>query len=329
MAINLNGFVTWLTGWFYKKEEVNTLLNAKVNQNQGQAGMNVVTDSNGNITVENKPTIPDITGKADKTGGVQQITDNNAHSNIGTTANATQGQINTAIDNKISELSSINAIEVVSVLPDPVTEENMGKLYIISENGKVNVYYAVRSGTSPNYSYSFHKMDTDILDDLNIDWSEILNNPFANNTPSDFANAVHQHSASQVVDSNAHTHIGTARNDTQSTINTAIDNEINNIKQSLQARKVFYYTDPRDIPTSLGNTNYEALYIINDIYSQNPTNELRLYYWTDDETTPYADWVLKYITLAKQDDIITSIALVPKNTDANGKIIFYTGDEPT
>lgn len=40
------------------------------------------------------------------------------------------------------------------------------------------------------------------------------------------------------------------------------------------------------------------------------------------------DNYLNSALIGKQDEI-TSIELVPKSTDANGKIIFYTGDEPT
>ena len=68
MAINLNGFVTWLKGWFYEKSEVNTLLNSKVNEQQGQANKNVVTSSTGVITLEDKPVIPDVSGKIDTAG---------------------------------------------------------------------------------------------------------------------------------------------------------------------------------------------------------------------------------------------------------------------
>lgn len=47
--------------------------------------------------------IPDVSTKADKSGGASQITDPNAHSNLGTSANATQSQINTAIDSMIGQ----------------------------------------------------------------------------------------------------------------------------------------------------------------------------------------------------------------------------------
>ena len=52
-------------------------------------------------TVDTTSYVSDVSGKADKTSGASQITDPNAHSNIGTSAGATQAQINTAIDSLI------------------------------------------------------------------------------------------------------------------------------------------------------------------------------------------------------------------------------------
>ena len=52
-------------------------------------------------TIDTTSYVSDVSGKADKTGGVSQITDPNAHSNIGTSAGATQSQINSAIDSLI------------------------------------------------------------------------------------------------------------------------------------------------------------------------------------------------------------------------------------
>ena len=55
--------------------------------------------------------------------------------------------------------------------------DTMHKLYIVSEDNKVNVYYTEQSGTGSSATYSWHKMDTDILDELSIDWSDIQNKP--------------------------------------------------------------------------------------------------------------------------------------------------------
>ena len=105
-----------------------------------------------------------------------------------TNLNSVLGSIDTAIGN----LSSIQAIQIVTTLPT-ASSSTMGKLYIISENAKVNVYYTEQSGTGSSATYSWHKMDTDILDELSINWSDIQNNPFSSASPSDYATSSHTH----------------------------------------------------------------------------------------------------------------------------------------
>lgn len=212
------------------------------------------------------------------------IIDGNAHSNIGTSANARQGVINTAIDTAIGNLQSIKAIEVVTTLPT-ASSSTMGKLYIISENSKINVYYTITDGQL----FEWHKMDADILDELSISWNDITGKP------STFTPASHTHgnitnegkvgtntyankilvtgsggvvtiastiSTLSILEAVAHTNIGTRASTTQAEINNAIDTVIGGLK-------------------------------------------------TD-----------------KQDEI-TSIVLIPKTDDASGRIVFYTGDEPS
>ena len=102
----------------------------------------------------------------------------NTYTNISNTltANSTQSDINDAINTVIGTLQSIRAIEIVTTLPT-ASSSTMGKLYIISENGKVNVYYTKQSGSS----YSWQKMDADILDELEISWNDVTGKPtFAN-----------------------------------------------------------------------------------------------------------------------------------------------------
>ena len=191
--IHIGGVVTWLKGWFYDKGDVDAIANSKANLNQGQANKNVVTNGSGEITVEDKPVIPsDISNLTDTTGviptDVSDLKDSNSHSNIGTSANATQADINTAIDTAIGNISSIDAIQVVSVLPT-ASSSTMGKLYIISENSKINVYYTEQDGSS----YSWHNMDSDILDELSIDWNDITNKP------STFTPSNHTHNDTDVM----------------------------------------------------------------------------------------------------------------------------------
>ena len=121
-----------------------------------------------------------------------KVKDSNAHTHLSTSANATQAEINTAIDTAISNLSSINAIQIVSTLPT-ADATTMGKLYIISESNKINVYYVESTTTGGTTTYSWHKMDADILDDVTVDWTDIQNNPFSSASPSDYAGSTHSH----------------------------------------------------------------------------------------------------------------------------------------
>ena len=171
MATIVKDIVNWLKQWYYTEAEVDTLVGGLQTQINNKADSTTVSSLSTTVGT-----------KADKTGGVAQITDANAHTNIGTSANATQGAINTAIDSVIGSLSNIRAIQIVSSLPT-ASADTMGKLYIISENSKINVYYTEQSGSS----YSWHKMDTDILDELTISWNDIQNKP------SSFTPSAHTH----------------------------------------------------------------------------------------------------------------------------------------
>ena len=271
--------------WFYNKSTMDTYLANKANSSH----------THGNITNDGKvgaaAAKPLITG----TGGVVQagsfgttagtfcqgndsrlsnartptahnqgsntITEASALSNIGTSANATQHTINEAINTVIGSLSSIDAVQVVSTLPT-ASADTMGGLYIINENSKVNVYYTEESSGA----YSWHKMDTDILDELSIAWTDITDKP------STFTPSSHTHgnitndgkilttvasidsndfllivdtSDSSIVKRTSHilsTHmkhgsalanIGTSSNATQSAINSNIDTALGTINTSL------------------------------------------------------------------------------------------------
>lgn len=139
--------------------------------NDGKITSTAVTVASGdNIVITDASDSSKVKRVANLLGS--HIKDSSAYTHIGTSANATQSTINNAIDTAISNLSSIQAIQIVTTLPT-ASSSTMGKLYIISENSKVNVYYTEQSGSS----YSWHKMDTDILDELSIDWSDITNKP--------------------------------------------------------------------------------------------------------------------------------------------------------
>lgn len=195
---SITGVVTWLKNWFYDKEEITGYLNNKVNLNQGSgsANMNVVTGSSGNITVEAKPTI-DSALSSSSTNAVQNKVINTAlngkanssHNQATTTVTNTQAYnhiksgesttltltnqklINDAINTKIGELESI---EIIIVTSDKGTASasTMNRLFIeLRENNSADVYYTIRSGTSPNYTYAWHLLDADILNSLSLNFT--------------------------------------------------------------------------------------------------------------------------------------------------------------
>ena len=129
------------------------------------------------------------------THSASSVTDSSADSYINIssslTSSSTQADINDAINTKLGSLD----IDVIIVTTDKgtATADKMNKLYIETKNGKTDVYYVVRSGTSPNYTYDWDDLDTDILDSLSIDWSDVQNNPFSSSTPSSFATSGHDH----------------------------------------------------------------------------------------------------------------------------------------
>lgn len=76
------------------------------------------------------------------------------------------------LQSQINVLSSIKAIQVVTDKGD-ASEDTMNKLYIEVKSDTADVYYTVFDGSV----YSWKKMDDDILDDVSIDWEDILNKP--------------------------------------------------------------------------------------------------------------------------------------------------------
>ena len=177
--------VTWLKQWFYTKDDLTPMFDAKANKNLTNANQNVVTDASGNITTEPKITdVSDLTDSTDKQftpkshdQATSTITNSTAFDNIKSGESTsltlnTQAKINSAIDSKLAALSSIDVIKVVDSKPT-ASASTLNKLYIVSENNKVNVYYTKQSGSS----YSWQKMDTDILDELSVSWNDIQNKP--------------------------------------------------------------------------------------------------------------------------------------------------------
>ena len=105
----------------------------------------------------------DITGKEDTTNKVTSLS---------ASSTDTQYPSAKAVYDTFQALPSTDVIEITSN-KGTASASTMGKFYIEVGNNKRDVYYTEED----NGSYSWCKLDTDVLDDLSIDWSDIENKP--------------------------------------------------------------------------------------------------------------------------------------------------------
>ena len=273
----ITGIVTWLKGWFYDKDEITTKENAlqtQINNKASQSDLNTLSStvsgkldasdyvvdsalsSSSTNPVQNKAINTALNNKANSTHShtTANVTEATALSHIGTSANATQHDVNSAIDTLIGNLTGAEIIKVVTTLPT-ASASTMNALYLLSSNSQYDIYITVESSGS----YAWEKLDDDVLSDLSIDWSDI------NNIPSTFTPSSHTHGqitndgkitstavsiasgdnilitdasdssvvkrvatilSSHMKHSSALANIGTSANATQSTINTNINTKL-------------------------------------------------------------------------------------------------------
>ena len=100
----------------------------------------------------------------------------------------------------ITDLSLPAAVKVVTTLPS-ASADTMDKLFILVGNDTVDVYYTTKSGNT----YSWNKMDDDILDNLSIEWSDIQDRPtdvadFTDNYNTAFTPKSHNHVMNDITD---------------------------------------------------------------------------------------------------------------------------------
>lgn len=411
MTTVIQDVVTWLKQWFYTESEIDTItgglqsqinnkaeiseLNSKASaththgnlQNDGKVGTssnaskNVVTDANGYLTVEEKYSHP-------STHATTIIKEGSALANIGTSANATQHTINDAINTAIGNLSSIKAVQVIDTKPT-ASSSTMDKLYIVNENNKVNVYYTKQTGTGSSATYSWQKMDTDILDELSIDWTDIQNKP-TTFTPSDHAHG--NITKDGKVGSNSNYFVTTTTSGlvtskqkignitTSGAIGTAADKPLITTTSGVLTTGTFgtgsgefaegnhthsdYMPKPVNLDSSTDNVDniiQSGYYVLNDNIAISGTlpisnkaftlmvdgdsktvRQILTYYKAQNRTfvrmysgwssnLGWSDWK-ELATVDSLNSMITanqvaSVTLVPKSTDANGKIIInYNSD---
>ena len=273
----ITGIVTWLKGWFFDKDEITTKENAlqtQINNKASQSDLNTLSStvsgkldasdyvvdsalsSSSTNPVQNKVINTALSGKANSTHShtTANVTEATVLSHIGTSANASQHDVNSAIDTLIGNLTGAEIIKVVTTLPT-ASASTMNALYLLSSNSQYDIYITVESSGS----YAWEKLDDDVLSDLSIDWSDI------NNIPSSFTPSSHTHGqitndgkitstavsvasgdnilitdasdssvvkrvatilSSHMKHSSALANIGTSANATQSTINTNINTKL-------------------------------------------------------------------------------------------------------
>lgn len=92
------------------------------------------------------------------------VKDSNAHANLGTSANATQSAINTAIDTKIGSLLSVELVEVVSTRPT-ASQDTMNKLYLVPEtDAETEDVYEIFVTVEDEGDYTWEKIDSTRID---------------------------------------------------------------------------------------------------------------------------------------------------------------------
>ena len=208
-----NDLLATTSGKVLDARQGKALDDSKVDKRQATANQFVYTDNNKDVAIKEKIGNIDVNGKigtdagkiittgnngvlqASDNIGAGKVTDPNAstYTNIGTLASgATQQQINAAINAKIADILGINILEITTD-KGTATADKMNKLWIETKNNKTDVFYVKRSGSSGSYTYAWEDLDTDILDSLTINWSDIQNRPTIlmqtdiDNSISDFA----------------------------------------------------------------------------------------------------------------------------------------------
>lgn len=111
--------------------------------------------------------IPETFAPSSHEHSAGDIKDSNAHTHLGTSANATQSAINTAIDTKIGSMLRTDLVVLASTLPT-ASIDTMNKLYLIPEadvqtGDAYQVYITVETGTTTK-SYDWEKLDTARID---------------------------------------------------------------------------------------------------------------------------------------------------------------------
>lgn len=188
----------------------------KVDITQSTANRFVVTDNSKNISLKEKLgniTIDGTIGNASNkiitttTNGVLQASDDisvsktidenaNSYTHIGAlSSSASQQDINSALNSVIGALKGVEFIKITNN-KGTASADTMNKLFIDISGSTTDIYYTKSTTTNENTTYSWVKLEDNILEDISVDWSDITNKPSiitqneVDASISDFANAL-------------------------------------------------------------------------------------------------------------------------------------------
>ena len=268
-------------------------ISGKLDKAQGSsnASKNVVTDTNGNITTEAKPTIP--TKVSDLTNDSNYVTTSDSRlSDARTPTSHTHGDITN--DGKIGSTAN-----------KPIITTTNGKLTTGSFGTSANTFCQgndsrLSDARTPT-SHTHGSLTNDgkigsasgkiITTGTNgaLQASDSITKSMISDFPSSMAPSSHEHNATEVKDSSAYTNIGSSANATQHTINDKVNTALGNKANSSNVySKSETYTqseittlisnavsdlDLFEVVTSLPTTNIKdnRLYLITN--SENITND--------------------------------------------------------
>ena len=136
-----------------------------ISMKANSADLHTVATTGSYTDLEN---IPSTFAPTQHGHSASEVTDANAYTNIGTTANATQTAINYAIDSAIGSLLAVELIEVVTTLPT-ASASTMNKLYMKPEstsasNDAYEIFVTVKTTEDNTDSYDWEKVDTARID---------------------------------------------------------------------------------------------------------------------------------------------------------------------
>lgn len=182
LATLYNDFKTLIKQNFYDKDEVDDALSDK--QDSLVSGTNIKTVNgnsllgSGNISISGSGTVDSslsttstnpvqnkvintaLTNKVDKSDGANQMTDSNAYTSLGTSANSTQKTINNAIDTEINSINNsiTNITSTSSVTVTPANVSNANDIVITRIGNLVKLWWIDNSVTVTSSTIGSYKL---------------------------------------------------------------------------------------------------------------------------------------------------------------------------